>query len=151
MKVYGKGGNLTPTPKNSLTNGHQNLCTWLRRQCLPPRKFYPNRFRGFCSAHAWFRAPRHKVTWLFLGTWERLPPRRAHRFWRKIRQTTRFCARKCRLGVAKPISKVWIHIFPKNRHFGTPFRRDLEFFSPENGFNIGRLESQRPLIVVVAQ
>jgi len=24
-------------------------------------------------------------------------------------------------------------------------------FSPENGFNIGRLESRRPLIVVVAQ
>ena len=28
-------------------------------------KFYPNRFRGFGSAHAWFRAPRHKVTRLF--------------------------------------------------------------------------------------
>ena len=26
-------------------------------------KFYPNRFRGFGSAHAWFRAP--KVTGLF--------------------------------------------------------------------------------------
>jgi len=30
-------------------------------------KFYANQFRGFASAHAWFRAPRHKVTWLFWG------------------------------------------------------------------------------------
>jgi len=30
-------------------------------------KFYPNRFRGFGSAHASFRAPRHKVTRLFFG------------------------------------------------------------------------------------
>jgi len=42
----------------------------------------------------------------FWGSWERLPPRRAHRLWRKLRQTTRFRARKCLLGVAKPISKV---------------------------------------------
>jgi len=35
--------------------------------------------------------------------------------------------------------------------FLAPFRRYLEFFSPENGFNIGRLESKQPLIVVVAQ
>jgi len=31
-------------------------------------KFYPNRFRGFGPAHAWVRAPRHKVTRLcFVG------------------------------------------------------------------------------------
>ena len=77
-------------------------------------KFYPNRFRGFSSAHAWFRAPRHKVTRLFfVGSWERLQPRRVHRFWRKIRQTTPFRARKCLLGVAKPKSKVSIPIFPQ--------------------------------------
>ena len=40
--------------------------------------------------------------------------------------------------------------FPKNRHFGPHFD-GTEFFSPENGFTIGRLESKRPLIVVVAQ
>ena len=28
-------------------------------------KFYPNRFRGFGSAHAGFHALQHKVTWLF--------------------------------------------------------------------------------------
>ena len=55
------------------------------------------------------------------------------------------------LGVAKPKSKVSTHIFPPKPPFWAPFRRDLEFFSAENGFNIGRLESKRPLIVVVAQ
>jgi len=29
MKAYGKGGNLTPAPKNLLTDGHQNLYRWL--------------------------------------------------------------------------------------------------------------------------
>jgi len=32
-----------------------------------------------------------------------------------------------------------------------PISTGLGFFSPENGFNIGPLESKRPLIVVVAQ
>jgi len=41
-------------------------------------------------------------------------------------------------------------IFHKNRHFGATFRRD-NFFARKNGFKIGRLESKRPLIVVVAQ
>ena len=113
-------------------------------------QFYPNRFRGFGSAHASFRAPRHKVTRLFFGSWERLPPRRARRFWRKIRQTTRFRARQCLLGVAKPKSKVSTPIFPKTAIFGPHFDR-TEFFSPENGFSIGRLESKRPLIVIGAQ
>ena len=91
--------------------------------------------------------------WLgyFWGSWERLQPRREHRFWRKIRQTTRFRARKCLLGVAKPKSKVSTAIFPKTAIFGPHFDGTLNFFSPENGFNIGRLESKRPLIVVVAQ
>jgi len=73
-------------------------------------KFYQNRFRGFGFAHAWFRSPWHEVTRLLFGSsWERLQPRRAHRFWRKIRQTTRFRARKCFFGVAKyyVISRVY--------------------------------------------
>ena len=40
--------------------------------------------------------------------------------------------------------------FPKKRHFLAPFRQDW-IFSPKNGFNIGRLESKQPLIVVGAQ
>jgi len=39
---------------------------------------------------------------------------------------------------------------PKPAIFGPNFD-GTEFFSSENGFNIGRLESKRPLIVVVAQ
>ena len=86
------------------------------------------------------------------GSWERLQPRHAHQFWRKIRQTTRFRTRKCLLGVAKPKSMVSTPIFPKTRHFWAPFQRDLgRIFSPENGFDIGRLESKRPLIVIVAK
>ena len=82
-------------------------------------KFYPNRFRGFRSAHARFRAPRHKVTrLLFLGGGflrKAIAETRAP-ILSKIRQTTRFRARKCLLGVAKPRSKVSTPIFPKNRH-----------------------------------
>jgi len=70
-------------------------------------KFYPNRFRGFGSAHAWFRATSAQSdSATFFGSWERLQPRRAHRFWHKIRQTTRFRARNSLLGVAKPKPKV---------------------------------------------
>ena len=39
--------------------------------------------------------------------------------------------------------------FPPKNIFGPHF--DGTIFSPENGFNIGRLESKRPLIVVVAR
>ena len=53
-------------------------------------------------------------------------------------------------GSAKPKSKVSTPIFPKTAIFGTHFDGTL-IFSPENGFSIGRLESKRPLIVVVAQ
>jgi len=91
-------------------------------------KFYPNRFRGFGSAHVWCRALRHKMTRLFFGSWERLQPRHARRFWHKIRQTTRFRARKCLLGVTKPKPKVYIPILSKNRHFG-PYRVDFSSFA----------------------
>jgi len=40
--------------------------------------------------------------------------------------------------------KVSTPTFPKNRHFGAPFSTGRGIFSPENGFNIGRLESKRP-------
>jgi len=85
------------------------------------------------------------------GSWERLQLRRVHGFWRKIRQRTWLRARKCLLGIAKPKSKVSTLIFPKKPPFLGPISTGLRFFSPENGFNIGPLESKRPLIVVVAQ
>ena len=105
-------------------------------------KFYPDRFRGFVSAHVWFRAPRHKVTPLFLGgSWETLQPRRVHRFLHNIHQTPRFHRSKCLLGVAKPVSKVYMSIFLKNVILGT-HSTGLRIFSPENGFSIGRLQSK---------
>ena len=80
------------------------------------------------------------LKWLgyFFGSWEKLQPRRVNRFWRKIRQTTRFRARKCLLGVAKPKSKVSTPIFPQNSHFWAPFRRDLEFFRPKTALTLDR-------------
>ena len=41
--------------------------------------------------------------------------------------------------------------FPQKPPFLGPISTGLRIFSPENGFNIGPLESKRPLIVVVAQ
>ena len=41
--------------------------------------------------------------------------------------------------------------FSQRPPFLGPISTGLRIFSPENGFNIRRLESKRPLIVVVAQ
>jgi len=100
-------------------------------------KFYPHRFRGFGFAHPWFRAPWHEVTRLFFGSSERLQPRRAHRFWRKIRQTT------------DQYLRFLPQFFPKTVIFG-PIST-WQFFSPENVVNIGRLEIKRHLIVFGVQ
>ena len=129
MKVYRRGGNLTPRHPKSPYPMVTKICVG---DCVGDvyhrAKFYQNWFRDFGSAHAWFRAPRHIVTRLLFGTWERLQPRRVHRFWRKIRPVTRFRARKCLLGVAKPISKVWTPIFPKTAIFGPHFDGTWNFF-----------------------
>ena len=39
------------------------------------------------------------------------------------------------LGVAKPTSKVWTPIFPKNRQFGAPYWRD-NFFRPKTALTL---------------
>ena len=137
MKVNGRGGNLTPRHPKTPSPMVTKICVLnYVRDIYHHAKFYPNRFRGFGSAHAWFRAPWQKVTRLFFwgwGSWERLQPRRAHRFWRKIRQTTWFRARKCPLGVAKPKTKASTPIFPQNRHFSAPF---LTIFSPKTALTL---------------
>jgi len=113
-------------------------------------KFYLNRFRGFSSAHAWFRAP--KVTRLLFGG----------EFLRKATAETRapiltqntsndavprkevpFGGRKNKISGFDPY-------FPPKPPFLGPISTGLRIFSSENGFNIGRLESKRPLIVVEA-
>jgi len=95
--------------------------------------FSPNRFRGFGSAHAWFRAPRHKWLGYFWGLLRKATAEtRAPILTQNTpNDTTRFRGRKCLLGLAKPISKVWTPIFPQNRHFWAPFRRDFDFFRPK--------------------
>jgi len=143
--LWNRGKFDPPPPKNPLTDGHQHLCMWLRRGYLPLSKILSKSVKGFGSAHAWFRAPRHKVTGYFFGSSERLQPRCVHRFWCKIRQTTRLRARKCLLGVAKPISKVWTPIFPKKRHFWPPLQWDLEYFRPKTALTLDGSRVNDPL------
>jgi len=51
-----------------------------------------------------------------------------------IRQTTQFRLRKCLLGVAKPISKVYTPIFPQTVIFGPHF--DGTFFRPKTALTL---------------
>jgi len=107
---------------------------------------------------AWFRAPRHKVTrLLFLGGGvlekgysgysrdactdfdakyvKRRGSALGSAFWGSRNQNVRF----------QP------SFSPKTAIFGPHFDGTWNFFGPKTAFNIGPLESKRPLIVVVAQ
>jgi len=151
MKVNGRGGNLTPChPKT-----HQPMVTKICVcNCVGDiyhrAKFCLNRFRGFGFAHACVisrpSAKSDSVT--FFGSWERLQPRRVHRFWRRIRQTTRFRARKCLLGLQNQTLRFQPSFSQKTPFLGPD--GTWNFFA-QNGFNIGRLQRKRPLIVVIAQ
>ena len=69
-----------PKPLNR-SSPHLNHVIRLRRGHLPPNKIWAQ------SVH------------FFLGSSARLQARLLDGFWRSIRHTTRFCARKCLLGV----------------------------------------------------
>ena len=107
---------------------------------------------GFGSAHAWFHAPQHKVTWLFLGggVLEKGYSRDTR---------TDFDAKYVKRRGSAQGSAFWgsknkvltPSFFYLKLPFLGPISTGLRIFSPENGFNIGRLESKRPLIVVIAQ
>ena len=148
MNIYGKGWNLTPqkNPKPMFTK----ICVGnYVGEVYNHAKFYPNRLRGFGSAHAWFRAPRTEVTRLFWG--EHLRKATAATRAPILTQNTSDDAvpRKEMPGGGRETSIKGLDFhFPPNGQFWAPFWRD---FSPENGFNIGRLESKRPLIVVGTQ
>jgi len=79
-------------------------------------------------------------------------PRRHHEHLRKIRQKTRFCARLCLLGVAKPKFNIYTTFSPPNRHFGARFGRYLEIISqkPALTLEVLRAKTKRPLNVIVA-
>ena len=89
--------------------------------------------------------------WLgyFFGSWERLQPWFAHRFWRKNTSNDAVPHKQVPFGGRETNISGIGPIFPKTAIFGPHF--DGTIFSPENGFNIGPLESKRPFIVVVAQ
>ena len=120
MKVNGRWGNLTPATQKPLSR-------WSPKFVYVTKSAISTTMQNFIQIGLVVSVLRMRdfaplvTRLLFLGSWERLQPRRVHRFWRKIRQMTRFRARKCLLGVAKPKSKVSTPIFPQNHHFWAQF------------------------------
>jgi len=90
-----------PPPLSPLTDLHRNWQRWLCRGYLPPCKILFRSDKGFR-----FRACATSRTIgdsaILFWVLNHLQPRRHHRYQRKIRQQTRFCARMCLFGVAKP-------------------------------------------------
>jgi len=149
IKVNRIGGNLTPhhpkTPQTMVTK----ICVGdYVGDIYQHAKFHPNRFSVSVLRMRDFAPIGTKWLGYFLGGFLRKATAETHRFWRKIRQTTQFRAfwgsRNQYLRFGPPFPPP-----PKTAIFG-PFRPD-RIFLPENGFNIGRLECKRPLIVVGAQ
>ena len=102
-------------------------------------------------------AHRNVNSAIFFVSSNRLQPRRPHRFWYKIRQKTRFRARMCLLGVAKPKFKLQTPFYlprklvrtklVRNRvHFG----RDLRNFARKTALTLDMLACKRSLVVIVA-
>jgi len=88
----------------------QNLPAWLRRWCLPSCKISSRSDKGFrfCACAISRIKLFTRLFFRFLGgSSPNLQPRRPHGYWRKIRQTTRFRARMCLFGVAKPKVKLY--------------------------------------------
>ena len=136
-----------PPHLNPLTDRHQNVPTWLCRGYLPSCKSSSTSDKGFrfCAcAISRIKLFTRLFFPFFWGSSSRLQPRRPHGFWRKIRQKTRFRARTCLLGVAKPKVKFLTLYCPQNRHLW-----DLEIFARKR-LNIGHVLSKLPLIVIVA-
>ena len=95
-------------------------------------KFYPNRFRGFGSAH--LRVISRPLAQSDSATVETRAPILTHNT-----SNDAIPRKEVPFGVAKPKSKVWTPIFPQNAIFGPHF--DGTIFSLKNGFSIGRIES----------
>jgi len=92
-------------------------------------KFYPNRFRGFVSAHAWFRVPLRKVTRLFFFGGVVLE--QGYRRDARTAFDARYGLRSNDAVLRKEVpwgSQNKTPIFPKNRHFGHHFD-GTEFFA----------------------
>jgi len=149
-----------PPPLNPLIDRHQYLRRWLRCGHLPPCKISSRSDDGiegfrFCAC-ATSRTEMLTRLFFFVSS-NRLQPRRPHRFWYKIRQKTRFRARMCLLGVAKPKFKLQTPFYlprklvrtklVRNRvHFG----RDLRNFARKTALTLDMLACKRSLVVIVA-
>ena len=138
-------------PKNPLTNGQQNFVKVTASGVNTTTQNFIQigsgvsvlRMRDFATLDTKW------LGYIFGCSWEKATAETRAPI---LTQNTSYDAvprKQCLLGVAKPKSKVSTPIFPQNRHFWDHL--DGTIFSPENGFNIGPLESKRPLIVVVAQ
>ena len=120
-----------PQPKNPLTDGQQNLTT----------SGISTTMQNFIQIGLGVSVLRMRdftrLKWLsyFFGSWERLQPSRVHRFWCKIRQTTRFRARKCLFGVAKPKSKASTPFSQRTAILGPHFD-GTNFFRPKTALTL---------------
>ena len=147
----GKGEIWPPPPKNPSTDGHQNLQRWLCRWYLPKCKISSKSVWGFRFCACVISRPSAQsdsaIFWVLYKGYRRdahtdfdtkYVKRRGSAqesaFWGSRNQYLRF---------GPPFS-------PKPPFLG-PISTGLGIFLPENGFNSGRLESKRALIVVGAQ
>jgi len=107
-------------------------------------KFYPNRFRGFVSAHAWFRVPLRKVTRLFFfgggGFLSKATAETRAPLLTKVWPT--FKRRGSAQGSAMGVAKQDPH-FPPKPSFWAPFRRD-RIFRPKTALTLDGSRANDP-------
>jgi len=95
-----------------------------------------HRFKGFGSAHARYRDPRHKVTRLLLWVLEKGYRRDARTDFTQNTSNDAVPHKEVPFeGRETNIPGLDPH-FPQNRHFGGPFRRNLEFFRPKTALTV---------------
>jgi len=137
MKVNGRWGNLTPRHTKPLNRWSPKFVCVTASAISTITQNFMQIGLGVSVLRMRDFAPLG-TKWLgyFFGSWERLQPRRAHRFWRKIRQTTRFRARRCLLGVAKPKSKVSTPFSPKPPFLGPISTGLWIFFRPKTALTL---------------
>ena len=150
MKVNGRGGNLTPATQKPLNRWSPKF-VWVTtsgiyttvQNCiqvglgvsfLRMRDFVPLKWLGYFFLVLEKGYSRDACTDFDAKYVKRRGFAQGSAFWGSRNQNLRF---------RPPFS-------PKPPFLG-PISTGLRIFSAENGFNIGRLESKRPLIVVVAQ
>jgi len=136
-------GKFDPPPlKNPSTDGHQICVGDYVGDIYHQAKFYPNRFRGFrFCAYVISRPSAQSDSAIFGGCV--LEKGYSRNVRTNLTQNTSndavlrgIRARKCSLGVAKPISKVWTPHFPKNAIFEPHFDGTSIFFRPKTALTL---------------